>query len=160
MKKIKLISLVLAFSMTAFVDASIYPIALLDYQIHLGKSGNRHADPTAVLGNNFHQVSLGEGGWLAVEMAQNVYDGQGIDLIIEESATGSAETYEVFVADHNLAFISVGWFRGNAEIDLKSTGLASINYVYIHDSPADQRQSAISPGVDIIKIIGLHEHGS
>jgi hypothetical protein len=94
------------------------------------------------------RYSMGVGGWIIIDMGQDVINGGGYDFTVYEN-DADPEGYQVYVGTNwNGPFTYIGADTGAASFDLSSGGVGIMRYVKIVDD-GDGSQSSPTAGFDL-----------
>ena len=119
--------------------------------------GNNFSDegytPAALGAPDNIRYSLGRGGYIVLDMGENIVDYPGNDFrIFENDATPEGYTVKIS-QDWNGPWTSLGMRWGTQDFDLAGSGLNQFRYVRIEDD-GDGLQSAPDAGFDLDAIEG------
>jgi len=94
------------------------------------------------------RYSLGVGGWIVIDMGEEVINGPGYDFTVYEN-DADPEGYQVYVSDNWLGpFTYVGSDTGTASFDMAWGGVGVMRYVKIVDD-GDGSQTNPTAGLDL-----------
>jgi hypothetical protein len=165
--------------LSPLATAAPYAVAVADYWLpDCSLRRNRHNDPNEVvgspdtvnLGGGLYRgmMSLGQGGWVTVDMGATVIDGPGDDVRIFQ-ATSSEEVTVYASSSPQGPFTllglrepcstrSPGIFSNHCDFDLRSGGLSEARYLRVEDGEIYPCLSGdtVSEGADIDAIQALN----
>ncbi|MET0555010.1 MAG: hypothetical protein ABW221_18350 [Vicinamibacteria bacterium] len=159
--------------------AAPYAVAVADYWLpDCSVQRNRHNDPGEVvgspdaanLGGGMYRgmMSLGQGGWVTVDMGATVVDGPGDDVRVYQ--TTSSEEVTVYASSspqgpftllglrEPCGIRTAGMLSGHCDFDLRSGGLSDARYLRVEDGEIYPCLSGgtISEGADIDAVQALN----
>lgn len=141
-------------AVAAAAAAAPYAAAVADYWLpDCSLSRNRHNDPNEVvgspdtvnLGGGLYRgmMSLGQGGWVTVDMGATVTDGPGADVRVYQATSGEEVTvYAASSAQGPFVLLglrepcntrSPGLFSNHCDFDLRSGGVSEARYLRVED---------------------------
>ena len=110
---------------------------------------NNPTEAIAALGpSDDNCASLGVGGYIIIDMYNNITDRAGSDFKVYEGG-GTADGYRVYGSTHwNGPWTDLGTGMGTTEFDLANASMTSVQYLKIVDDGTGN-PSEINPGCDI-----------
>jgi len=140
---------------TASVSAQVYGRAVLDWWLpECSLTHNGYNNPQEAVGapdalnlggpDNFRGlISLGQGGYVTLELSESAVDGAGPDLRVFQAVTGEPVTlYAAATAEGPFVLLGLrrfcgtrtqGVFSNHCDFDLRDAGLATARYVKVED---------------------------
>jgi len=139
-------------------SAAVYAQSIVDWWLPTcSLSSNRYVDPNEALGppdavnlggrgeNYLGFISLGQGGYVTVDMGTTFADGEGADVRVYQTVSGAGEPVTLYASANpqgpfTLVGLRVpcgerspGLFSNHCDFDLRAGGLASARYLKIED---------------------------
>lgn len=159
--------------------AAPYAVAVVDYWLpDCNARRNRHNDPNEVvgspntvnLGGGLYRgmMSLGQGGWVTVDMGAAVVDGPGDDVRVYQATSNEEVTvyaspspqgpFTLLGLREPCGTRSAGVFSNHCTFDLRNAGLAEARYLRIEDGEIYPCLSGdtVSEGADIDAVQALN----
>jgi hypothetical protein len=164
---------------TAAPAAAPYAVSVVDYWLpDCSLRRNRHNDPNEVvgspdtvnLGGGMYRgmMSLGQGGWVTVDMGATVVDGPGDDVrVYQATSTEEVTVYASSSPQGPFTLIglrepcrnrSTGAFSNHCTFDLRTGGLSEARYLRVEDGEIYPCLSGdtVSEGADIDAVQALN----
>jgi len=137
-----------------------YQITIADYYAPSDDFQNNPSEAISALGpadGTF--ASLGVGGYIIIDMYNNITDLNGPDFRVDVGS-GTDEGYQVSGSQNwNGPWTSLGVGNGTTEFDLANTSIDTVRYLKIKDD-GNGNPSAMNPGCDIDAVENLAAAGA
>ncbi len=132
-----------------------YQITVAEYYAPSDDFQNNPTEAIAALGPPDEScASLGVGGYITLDMADNITDGEGADFKVYEG-DGTTDGYRVYGSPSwNGPWTNLGTGMGTTEFDLATASLPSAQYLKIVDDGTGS-PSEMNPGCDIDAVENL-----
>lgn len=166
-------------ALAAAPGAAPYAVAVADYWLpDCSLRRNRHNDPNQVvgspdtvnLGGGLYRgmMSLGQGGWVTVDMGATVVDGPGDDIRVYQATSNEEVTvyaspgpqgpFTLLGLREPCSNRSAGVFSNHCTFDLRSGGLSEARYLRVEDGEIYPCLSGdtVSEGADIDAVQALN----
>jgi hypothetical protein len=159
--------------------AAPYAVSVADYWLpDCSQQRNRHNDPNEVVGSpnaanlgaGFYRgmMSLGQGGWVTVDMGATVIDGPGDDIRVYQATSNEEVTvyassspqgpFTLLGLREPCGTRSTGTFSMHCTFDLRTGGLSEARYLRVEDGEIYPCLSGdtVSEGADIDAVQALN----